>query len=314
MPDQQQAVQLLLRKLARDPDKDLLALTALLHHRIARESDRAAILDDLAECFTEFGKELKNQVGGEQWPLSQLILPFQAAAAKKGIPPEAFYPLIMDRLFDSQTPADHAKTGCGPTTRDRILEASLEVFSEKGFHLATVDDIADLAGVGKGTLYRYFKNKEALFNEVVNVRLQQLETKAERILDGHDDVLTLISKYMQLYFEFFDQNQRFYRVMVQEQLDFRHRVQDLYIEKLMRRVPLLKRKISEARLRNIVKDVNFQTVFYGVMGFMHGVIQRWLANDCAYSLLEELPTVRQVLFYGFVRDEVKATATQQGGR
>jgi hypothetical protein len=69
----------------------------------------------------------------------------------------------------------------------------------------------------------------------------------------------------------------------------------------MRRAPLLKRKIYEASQQGVLKDVDFQTVFYGVMGFIHGVIQKWLAKDCAYSLVEELPTVIDVLFYGFVK-------------
>jgi len=38
-----------------------------------------------------------------------------------------------------------------------------------------------------------------------------------------------------------------------------------------------------------------------VMGFIHGVIQRWLAHDCSYPLMEELPAVQEVLFYGFVQ-------------
>lgn len=48
-----------------------------------------------------------------------------------------------------------------------ICTAALEVFSEKGFAAAKLDDIARRAGVSKGTLYLYFKDKEALFRAVV---------------------------------------------------------------------------------------------------------------------------------------------------
>jgi AcrR family transcriptional regulator len=50
--------------------------------------------------------------------------------------------------------------------RDRILTAALELFAKKGFHGTTVPEIAERARVGAGTLYRYFKNKEALVNEL----------------------------------------------------------------------------------------------------------------------------------------------------
>jgi len=48
-----------------------------------------------------------------------------------------------------------------------ICAAALEVFAEKGFAAAKLDDIAKRAGVSKGTLYLYFKDKEQLFRAVV---------------------------------------------------------------------------------------------------------------------------------------------------
>lgn len=51
--------------------------------------------------------------------------------------------------------------------RNIILQAALQVFSAKGFHPATVDEIARRAGVGKGTVYEYFPSKEALFHNVI---------------------------------------------------------------------------------------------------------------------------------------------------
>jgi len=48
-----------------------------------------------------------------------------------------------------------------------ICAAALAVFSEKGFAAAKLDDIARRAGVSKGTLYLYFKDKEELFRAVV---------------------------------------------------------------------------------------------------------------------------------------------------
>ena len=47
--------------------------------------------------------------------------------------------------------------------RGRIVEAALAVFSEKGYHQTTMDDIARRLGVSKGALYLYFASKEELF-------------------------------------------------------------------------------------------------------------------------------------------------------
>jgi len=48
--------------------------------------------------------------------------------------------------------------------RDAILAAALELFVERGFHGTAVPEVAERAGVGAGTIYRYFASKEALVN------------------------------------------------------------------------------------------------------------------------------------------------------
>src|SRR6266480_1708914 len=46
--------------------------------------------------------------------------------------------------------------------RNQILDAATKVFAKKGFHLATIKDIAREAGIADGTIYNYFENKTAL--------------------------------------------------------------------------------------------------------------------------------------------------------
>jgi TetR/AcrR family transcriptional regulator, repressor of fatR-cypB operon len=48
--------------------------------------------------------------------------------------------------------------------RDRILDAALGLFAERGFHGTSVPEIAEAAGVAAGTIYRYFESKEQLVN------------------------------------------------------------------------------------------------------------------------------------------------------
>ena len=50
--------------------------------------------------------------------------------------------------------------------RDEIVRAALEIIAEHGFHGAPMAMIADKAGVGAGTIYRYFENKDLLINEL----------------------------------------------------------------------------------------------------------------------------------------------------
>jgi AcrR family transcriptional regulator len=58
--------------------------------------------------------------------------------------------------------------------RRRILDAALVTFAARGYHGTTVPEVAEAAGVGTGTLYRYFEHKEALVNEVYRDAKQRL--------------------------------------------------------------------------------------------------------------------------------------------
>ena len=63
--------------------------------------------------------------------------------------------------------------------RDAILAAALEEFSARGFAATRLDDVANRAGVAKGTIYLYFRDKESLFQELVRSMLIPLVSKIE---------------------------------------------------------------------------------------------------------------------------------------
>ncbi|MGA7487015.1 MAG: TetR/AcrR family transcriptional regulator [Xanthobacteraceae bacterium] len=58
--------------------------------------------------------------------------------------------------------------------RTAILAAALEEFAARGFAATRLDDVARRAGVAKGTIYLYFRDKEALFQELVRTMLSPL--------------------------------------------------------------------------------------------------------------------------------------------
>jgi AcrR family transcriptional regulator len=64
--------------------------------------------------------------------------------------------------------------------RDAILRAALEVFAAHGVHGVAVPEIAQRAGVGTGTIYRFFESKEVLINEVFR---EQKRALGRRIKD-----------------------------------------------------------------------------------------------------------------------------------
>ncbi len=226
-------------------------------------------------------------------------------AESHGVSPREMSLQLIRRLLDS---GEWDKRSYGEQrkkkerTREIILNVALRMFAEKGYHSTTMDAIAKEARLGKGTVYRYFRNKETVFNELIESHFERLEARINAVFDERDDVLTIIAKYLRVYFQFFDSNKEFYKVLVQEQREFGSKVRNLYFSQILKRVPGLKRKIYEAAREGLLKDVDFLTVFYGVMGFVDGVMKKWVSRNCSYSLVDDLPTVLETIFYGFVED------------
>jgi len=92
--------------------------------------------------------------------------------------------------------------------KDEILQAASRVFAEKEFHEVLIDDIAALAGVGKGTVYRYFRTKEELYFEA--------------ILQGLDDLYARLVKTSSIEFSATRRLERIARETLQFSWERRH--------------------------------------------------------------------------------------------
>lgn len=68
--------------------------------------------------------------------------------------------------------------------RSAIIDAALEEFTAQGFTAAKLDDVAERAGIGKGTIYLYFDSKESLFEAVVRRNLFPQPDMAELYIAG----------------------------------------------------------------------------------------------------------------------------------
>jgi len=85
----------------------------------------------------------------------------------------------------------------------QIVEAALEVFSERGVAAARLEDIGKLAGVSKATIYLYFPNKEALFREMVRHTVVSKLEESERIFETMNASVTeTLMAFMRRYWAF----------------------------------------------------------------------------------------------------------------
>ena len=81
-------------------------------------------------------------------------------------------------------PVDPVKTKLIAARRDQILDAATKVFAEKGFHRATIKDVARAAAIADGTIYNYFENKTAVLLGILH-RLNETSARDAHFEQAH---------------------------------------------------------------------------------------------------------------------------------
>lgn len=99
-----------------------------------------------------------------------------------------------------------------PDKREEIIRAALELIAEQGFHGAPMASIAERAGVGAGTIYRYFENKDVLIVEL----FRELEERIySALLVGYASEKPIRERFLHL-------GTKLLRYIIENPLDFRY--------------------------------------------------------------------------------------------
>ncbi|MDR1491493.1 MAG: TetR/AcrR family transcriptional regulator [Planctomycetaceae bacterium] len=105
--------------------------------------------------------------------------------------------------------------------RDAIFKAAIDVFAEFGYQCADVQEIANRAGVGKGTVYRYFINKEQLFWATSLYVIQSWCELLIPIFESRDDAATKLRNLTIERSRFFENHPNCIEVMALQRAQFR---------------------------------------------------------------------------------------------
>lgn len=232
-------------------------------------------------------------------------------AAKRNLPRESILEELLFQNLKRPLDAEPAKRKRHKDARSKIMQAALDEFSERGYHAATIDSITERAGVAKGTFYKYFQTKEGLFNALKEDTISEFVEIARKDLAKKEDILDIIETVITLYLTFFEKNSAFFKVITQEHKDFGKEFSEKFINELILAFPGLKRRCWKASRNGRLKQMNYFTVFYGIIGFLNGVIQKWLVDGAEGRLLDEIDTIKEVLFYGFVVQQPGSQKTSE---
>ncbi len=192
--------------------------------------------------------------------------------------------------------------------RRKIFDAALEVFIERGYYEATIDEIAARSMVAKGTVYRYFSSKEDLLDQLLKDTSRRVGGRFAAAFNGEKDVLDQIEAFVRQWVAFIEENHTLYRLIQNEGINGPSGRQTIFYEYLIADFPMIKEHVAALDAAGVLKTVNFHTVAYGVLGFVDGVARKWFQSGMEYPLSDELPVILEVLFNGFVGDNAARRA------
>jgi AcrR family transcriptional regulator len=107
--------------------------------------------------------------------------------------------------------------------KEEILDAAQKTFFEKGLGIATMDEIAVVAELSKGTLYLYYKSKEDLYLAVMMRGIQKLTEMIQHVVESNEPTLKKIMNVGECYVEFFRTSPNYFRMIHFSQLPHFHR-------------------------------------------------------------------------------------------
>lgn len=108
--------------------------------------------------------------------------------------------------------------------RTQIMVSGLEVFTEKGFHLASMDDIAKRAGVSKPILYQHFSSKEDFYLGILDERVEVIVQQISDAIDAAAGNRSRLEAAIACYFKLVDDADHGFRLIFESDFTMNHEV------------------------------------------------------------------------------------------
>ncbi len=104
--------------------------------------------------------------------------------------------------------------------KEKILEAAREVFFKKSFYEATMDDIAQLSGIKKPTIYYYFPSKIDLASQLLELNVKKIFEKISEIISKTNNIKQRIKMIVDFYINLLEENSKTFIIMQRIGYDF----------------------------------------------------------------------------------------------
>ena len=185
-----------------------------------------------------------------------------------------------------------------------ILEAAEAVFAQKGFHSATVQEIAERAEFSVGYIYNQFEHKADIYAELMEMRAAQFMDDVEERLRRQEDPVQKVRAAIAAKVDFFEQHQQFFLVLAHATAGEGGEGPAAQPEKCRRRyadyVARLADIFADGSRRGLFIDVDPLVLVHCLEGMTNSAIAHWVHSGGKEGGLAAPEVMERVLFEGIL--------------
>src|SRR5215831_13277577 len=180
-------------------------------------------------------------------------------------------------------------------TRDRILQAALQVFAERGYHRAIVDDIVRASRTSKGAVYHHFPNKEALFLALVDEFSGRLADAIATAISASHGALAKVEAALRAGLETFAQHRELSRILLLESVSLGSPYEAKRAEVHGRFAALIQNYLDQAVAEGSLSALDTRVATLAWLGAVNEVVIQWLHSGEPDLLSRAVPALAPML-------------------
>ncbi|MGI6685684.1 MAG: TetR/AcrR family transcriptional regulator [Bacillota bacterium] len=155
--------------------------------------------------------------------------------------------------------------------RYRIMKAAAKIFAHKGFHRAKIEEIAQEAGVGKGTVYEYFPSKQQLFMQMFKVGKDYYLDVLTKQINQESGLYDKLKNITYLHLKFFIDHTDIARVMMQEFLQLGAEMHKAVFQTQEQEIGLLDELFQQGIEEGCFRSIDTKLTAYAFYGSVHAI-------------------------------------------
>ncbi len=186
--------------------------------------------------------------------------------------------------------------------RSNIIEAAKELFAKFGYKKTTMEDIAIALRKGKSSLYYYFKNKEEIFQAVIESEESHLFSKLSEIVDARMEPRDKFTKYVITRMETILELDNYMKALKDEMLTDYEFLSKLKISTEKQEAALLTKILEEGNSRNTFMVKNIPMAAVAIATALKGMEGPLLSSYYSFEDFKiQIENTLNILFYGLIK-------------